>query len=359
MKQLRTDRIALISVTRNGRDLARKVAGLLPACTVFSPREMAEESEGEHPFDPPLPKEVARLWPEYGAFLFIMATGIVVRVISGLITDKRHDPAVLVMDEKGRHVISLLSGHLGGANALTLKVAKLTGADPVITTATDLSGLPAAEMWAGEMGLIIENPEVVKGVNAALVNGERVGIFSSRPEWLRDAAGPWIPFETLSALFASDCRARVVISNRRIEECEQDGRTLLLRSKNLVCGIGCNRGTEAEEIEACFHSLFRKRGLSVLSVGRIASVDAKADEAGLCAFSEKIGVPIRFYSRDELNAMPDGTGPSPWALKELGVKGVCEQAAMKGAGTDSLVVPKVKSGNVTMAVAEGTGLSLS
>jgi len=358
MKNLtKNNKIALISVTRNGRDLARKVTGLMPESACFAPRGMA--GDGEHPFDPPLSKVVERIWPEYGAFLFIMATGIVVRVISSLITDKRYDPAVLVMDEKGRHVISLLSGHLGGANALALKVAKVIGADPVITTATDLSGLPAAEMWAGEMGLIIENPEVVKGVNAALVNGERVGIFSHRIDWLRDAAGPWVPYRSLVELFASDCSARVIVSNRKIEECEQDDKSLLLRPRNLVCGIGCNRGTAREEIEAFFFRLFRERGFASLSVGRIATIDAKADEPGLREFAEEIGVPIHYYTREELNAMPDGTGPSPWAFKELGVKGVCEQAAMKGAGTDSLVVPKVKSGNVTMAIAEGPGLSLS
>ncbi|NOY54331.1 MAG: cobalt-precorrin 5A hydrolase [Deltaproteobacteria bacterium] len=360
MKNLtKNNKIALISVTRNGRDLARRLSGLLPECTVYTPRDLVREPDGEISFDPPLSKLVERLWPEYRSFVFVMATGIVVRVISGLITDKRCDPAVLVMDEKGRHVISLLSGHMGGANALTLKVAKATGADPVITTATDLSGLPAAEVWAGEMGLVIENPGTVRGINAALVNGDRVGIFSGRPGWIRDASGPWIPFENLAELFASDCTARVVVSNRRIAECGKDSRTLLLRPKNLVCGIGCNRGTGAPEIREFFLRLFRERGLSNLSVGRIATIDAKADEVGLRDFADEIGVPVRYYARDELNAMPDGTGPSPWALKELGVKGVCEQAAMKGAGTDSLVVPKARSGNVTMAVAEGAGLSLS
>ncbi len=355
----RTDKIALISVTKNGRDLARRLSGLLPGSTVHVPRELSDGMAGEYPFDPPLSDRIAEIWKEYGSLIFIMATGIVVRVISGLLTDKRIDPAVLVVDEKGLHVISLLSGHLGGANALALQVAKRLGADPVITTATDLSGLPAVELWAGRMGFVIENPEAVKTVNAALVNGDRVGVFSRKREWLRDAGGSFIPYEALEELMASDCRAWVIVNNRRVRECEKNAKTLFLRPKNLVVGIGCNRGTGAEEILGFFRALFEERGLAVLSVGRIATIDLKQDETGLLEFAAGLGVPLAFYTRDQLNAMPDGSGPSRWAQNQLGVKGVCEQAAMKGGDTDSLLIPKAVSGNVTIAVAEAREVSLS
>lgn len=351
--------IAVICVTRNGRDLEARLSALLPGCDCYVPESLCSERTDRISFAPPLSHLVEKIWGHYRSLIFIMAVGIVVRVIAPHIKDKRTDPAVLVMDEKAEHVISLLSGHLGGANDLTLKVAERLGADPVITTATDLSGLPAVELWAKERELIVENPDAVTGVNAALVNGGRVGIYIQAEELWREMESPWERFDNLQGLIRSDCQARVIVSNRNTPEVEQDKSTLFLRPTNLVLGIGCNRGTSRQEMREFITRLFDQEGLSLRSVGRITSIEQKRDEAGLLEFAGELGVSLVFYTAHELNAMPDGSGFSEWAHKELGVKGVCEQAAMKGAGRDSLVIPKAISGNVTAAVAESRGHSLS
>lgn len=351
--------IAVLCVTRRGCDLARRLAGLMPRCDCYAPGRYAGAEVSFLPLAPPLSGLVRGIWGDYRAFIFIMAAGIAVRVIAPLLRDKRTDPAVLVMDEKGRHVIPLLSGHLGGANALAGRVAALIGADPVITTATDLSGLPAAELWAQELGLAVENPEAVKGVNAAMVNGATVAVYLQDKVWLESGDCPWELVDTPEALLKAVCPARILVSNRRIRELEGESRLLILRPRNLVAGVGCNRGTPGREIRDVVLGLFERAGLAPASLGRVATIDLKRDEAGLLEFAEGMGVPVEFFTREELNAMPDGSGPSEWAKRELGVKGVCEQAAMKGAGADSLLVPKVISGNVTAAVAEYRGLSLS
>ncbi len=355
-KMNRQNDLAIICVTRNGRDLGVRLSRLFPGSVCYAQKSIAGEEDLS--FDPPLSDFVTKAWGRHRAFVFIMATGIVVRVISSLISDKQTDPAVLVIDEKGRHVISLLSGHLGGANALTQKIAQKIGADPVITTATDLSGLPAVELWAREKGLVIENQEGVKKVNAALVNGASVGMFIQEKGWLENVEGPWESFDELEGLFDSECRARIIVSNRSVNGYEKDTGTLFLRPRNLVLGIGCNRGTSGKEIRDFVVELFEREGMALQSVAQVASIENKKDEKGLQKFAERLGVPLVCYTRDELNAMPDGSGPSVWAKKELGVKGVCEQAAMKGAGTVSLVVPKAISGNVTAAVAESKGVSI-
>lgn len=349
--------IAVLSVTRNGREIGKRLCKTLSGCHGYTLSNLAGEGEDLIPFDPPLSDLVARIWGRYRSMIFVMAAGIVVRVIAPLLEDKRTDPAVLVIDEKGEHVISLVSGHIGGANALCRKAAQAISADPVITTATDLSGLPAVELWAADMGLAIENPDAVKRINASLVNGLCVGIFREGVAWIGDANGPWVSFDTLEGILGSSCEARVIVSSRRIRQVEQDPMTLILRPRNLVLGIGCNRGTSGKEIHEVVTGLLKREGFALQSVGRIATIDVKKDEAGLLDFAAKLSVPLVFYTRDELNAMPDGSGPSVWAEKELGVKGVCEQAAMKGAGADSLVIPKAVSGNVTAALAESRGAS--
>jgi cobalt-precorrin 5A hydrolase len=305
-----------------------------------------------HRFDG-LKKTVSDHFYDFSAHVFIMSTGIVVRMIAPLIRDKTRDPAVLVADEKGRYVISLLSGHIGGANALATEIAGLMGAHPVITTATDLHGVPAVDVLAVEKNLLIENPGAIKHVSQALISKKPIAVhdpYRLMTEELKEVAMlPWpgdgMPHDD-PGLFVDDTRRH-----------ELPEKILVLRPPSLVAGIGCNRHTGVGEIRTFLFEVLDRFRLAPGSLNRLASIDLKADEAGLVALAEDLGLPIDFFARDALNSVTTIQNPSEVVEKHVGVKSVCEAAAILGAGQGQLIVPKQNTPNVTVAIARDLYIS--
>lgn len=248
------------------------------------------------------------------ALLFIGACGIAVRAIAPLVRDKTADPAVLVMDEAGRHVIPLLSGHIGGANALALEIARRTGAEPVVTTATDLRGVPAIDTWAVRNNCAIENPVGIKTVSSAALAGKPVG---------------------------------VAITERNIKP--PFPVTLFLRPRTLVLGAGCKRDTDPEAFEEKTSIFLKDCGVSLLSVKALATIDVKKEEAAFLRFCEKYRLPLLTYSAAELKAVPGRFSHSPFVEKTVGVDNVCERAAAAEGGR--LLMGKTVMGGVTFALA--------
>jgi cobalt-precorrin 5A hydrolase len=276
-----------------------------------------------------------------------MATGIVVRTLADLLRHKSVDPAVVVMDETGRHAISLLSGHLGGANDLTRRIAALTGADPVITTATDLKGVPAIDMIAVERNLTIENHDAIRVVSAALLRQETIALHDPLG-CLRDA----LPEGTISPIDGAAGRPAagptVWVDDIRIDLPPE---VLILRPASLFVGLGCNRGTPAREIRELVAAVLARHDLAPRSLAGLASVDLKADEAGLRQVADDWGLPLEFYPRDQLARVTGIPNPSATVQKHIGIPSVCEAAALLAAGRGRLIVPKHTTRNVTVAVA--------
>lgn len=337
--------IALWAVTRGGMVLAQKIAELLQGSDRFFPEALGGRVGAGHRFSS-LKKAVHDHFHGYPAHIFIMSSGIVVRMIAPLIKDKTRDPAVLVVDEMGRHVISLLSGHIGGANRLTTEVAGLIGADPVITTATDLHGVPAVDVLATEKKLRIENPGAIKYVSQAVISGESIVVHD--------------PYRLMTADLGD-----VAVVPYREDRATHDGpglyiddichdlpeKMLILRPSSLVAGIGCNRNTGLEEIKAFLLEVLVRFKLARGSLNRLASIDLKADEAGLVALGEDLGLPIKFFTREALNSVKSIQNPSAVVEKHVGVKSVCEAAAILGASQGRLIVPKQNTPDVTVAIA--------
>ncbi len=221
------NRVVFFYITERGRTLAETLGRHYPdaARKRFSTRAVRQS------------------WAKGGRLVFIMAAGIVVRAIAPLLTDKRTDPAVVVMDELGLHVVSLLSGHVGGANALAGEIARLCGGAAVITTASDVAGLPGLDLWAQNEDLAIEDWKRLPGTGAKLVDQKTLRLFSDVP---LDAPEVFLPTE-------DPAHADVVVTNK---EMEAQADALTLRPKNLVVGIGCNRGTSADEIEGAVRKTF-------------------------------------------------------------------------------------------------------
>ena len=237
--------IAIIALTKGGRELAKQLSDILPYSKVL-------ELQGG------INKTFSSAWQEYESFVCIMAAGIVVRAIAPLLEDKSNDPSVVVCDEKGQFAISLLSGHLGGANALAQQVARALGGQAVITTASDVLGHTALDLWARELALTVADRHRLTHIMAKLVNNGSVFLYS-------DYLLPKLP----SDIIATDQRdlADLLISYRTKHLPGQ----ALLHPKTLVAGIGCNRGTSATEISEALQLACMENGLAFQSI-RIVSM---------------------------------------------------------------------------------------
>jgi cobalt-precorrin 5A hydrolase len=297
---------------------------------------------------------IVSLWKMFDGFVLIMATGIVVRMVAPLLASKETDPAVVVMDDAGRFAISLLSGHLGGANELAERCAAATGARAVITTATDTNNLPSFDLLAKEQGWLIDDISRVKILNTLLLDNEEIAVVDRTGQaraWLRDR-GRIVFYDTFAEATASSAHGFLFVTNQHLPLQVSRENLLILRPRNLVLGIGCNRGTPVDEIETFVARHFKEVCLSLNSVCSVASVAAKRDEAGLIAFAASLGVPLHCFESTDLSRVAFPSPPSEHALTAVGVAGVAEPAAILASGGGVLLVKKVKSGNVTLAVAE-------
>ena len=349
---------AILALTKRGAELGRVIAQGLRGAHLYVPGKLGIKGPGVRCFDQDLSEVVAGLINNYSGFVCIMAAGIVVRTVSPFLTHKSSDPAVVVLDEKGRFAISLIAGHMGGANELAKRVASITGGEPVITTATDVHGVLALDLLAKRLNCAGLDFTLLKQCNYALLQGRKVGLY---PALLQSLIPPGEQrgirfYRSTRGLLMSDCHCKVMVSNRRIEtgagEKRRSGVILHLRPRNLVVGIGCNRNTSRDEIEEAVSRCLEKLGCSLQSVARIATVSNKATEEGLLAFVRRQGFTLELFTPRQLNRVPCPTPPSRHALMAVGSRGVCEPAALLSAGVTSLLCPKQKTGNVTVAVAE-------
>jgi len=347
--------IAIIAITGNGARLGSRLKEQLGNAELYVlAKHQGKAGKGAIPVHGELRELVARLWPQATGFIFIMASGIVVRIIAPLIEAKDLDPAVVVMDDAGKFAISLLSGHLGGGNELAERAAFITGARAVITTATDANGLPSFDMLARENGWSIDDLSRVKLLNSLLLENGTIAVADTtgivRP-WFH-GRGNLLFVDSFVAAFRSGADGLLFVTNSLVPPQLQSDNLLVLRPKNLFLGVGCNSGTEAEEIEEVILAGLRRLLLSPASVAAIATAEAKRHEPGLVACAAKLKVPLLCYASEELNGVAVPSPPSEHALAAIGAKGVAEPAALLASGGGELLLKKVKSGNVTLAIAE-------
>ena len=338
--------IALWVVTPNGRKLARQLREKWPEATLWSSGHLPLDEDAVHgcTFDR-LASAVEENFTRYAGHVFIMATGIVVRTIAALLRHKSVDPAVVVVDDQGRFAISLVAGHMGGANRLAARTARILGAAAVITTATDVNGKPAVDLLAVERGLRIENPQAIKAVNMALLMEKKL--------LLHDPYG--MLGLVLSAYTVENAPPPenwkdpgVYVDDRSTALPES---VLRLRPPCLCAGVGCNRHVSKEALKDLLGHVFEQHQLSMQSLGVIASIDRKGDEAGLLALARELQVPLQFFTKEELNQVLHVPNPSAMAAKHLGVQSVCEAAAILAARHGELIVPKHKTSQATVAIA--------
>ena len=339
--------IRVVALTPQGGVLARTLCLALAGAGCWLPRTQGGDDPEIKTFD-----RVAQVFQE--AFqqgedlVCVMAAGIVVRGIAPLLRGKDQDPAVVVVDEAGKFAISLLSGHLGGANQLARQVAQILHGTPVITTASDVRGLPALDLAAARAGLAIENPAAVRQVQMSLLSGLRLRLVD--PDgYLADLA------EENPELFIGETDLDTALAGgwpgvyAGFRERAWPKHWLVLRPKNLVIGMGCHKGTPAEEILGFIQDTFKQARLSLSSLKALATIELKKEEPGLRAAAARLGVEFIWFTKEELQTVKV-PHPSPQVIRLVGVVSVSEAAALKAGGVE-LILPKLKGANATLAVA--------
>lgn len=349
-------KLAVISVTNRGALLGNRLADELRMLNhkvqVFAKSERNPLHAAPYEL---LSTLVADIFPHYEGFVFIMAAGIVVRVIAPYIQDKRIDPAVVVMDENGKHAISLLSGHIGGANELAELIGVTIGAEPVITTATDVGNKPAVDVLAVKLGRSIQPFAELKSMNARIVNDEQVRFFidktlPNQEFYDKTAKKLGVLLEDIDQLAAAEYDAAVLITDQFIPLNKPH---LYVRSMALAVGIGCRRGTSSIDILAAVTEACYTIGYAIHNIAVIGSTVVKQDEAGLLAVIQQLAVPGQFFINEELQECIDKyqLDVSSFVQKQIGVGNVCAAAAILAGQTNKLLLPKTKYKNVTVAIA--------
>lgn len=338
-------RAGIISFTEHGAALAQNLKNGLEVqrigCQAWLKKKASCPPEGVRLLEIPLREWTKEQFAVSDVLIFIGATGIAVRSIAPFVKSKKTDPAVIVVDEQGRHAISLLSGHIGGANAMTLLVSELLGAEPVITTATDLNGKFAVDAFAARRDLYIDSMPYAKEIASELVSGRPVGMRSAYPVFGQ------VPEEL-------DMEGRYPVGfTIDILKKEPFERTLHLVPKIVTLGVGCKKGIDARHISEVVERVLKEHEIFRESVCQIASIDLKKEETGILALSDELGVPFITYTSEELKQTEseEGFTESAFVKNITGVGNVCERAALKGAGVKKLLVPKTADGGVTVAAA--------
>lgn len=342
-------KIAVIGFTQNGLKLEKKLKPILEklgheARFFVKSKYIEKVSPGEELVNDSLQEWGEKWIPGQEGIIFIGAAGIAVRTMAPYVKSKRTDPAVVVIDEKGQFVISLLSGHLGGANQLTEEIAEHLAAIPVITTATDVNHKFAVDAFAKKNHLWISDMTLAKEVSARILRGERL------------TAGMGTGFRKGEKIF--NC-PELILEERDSPDGRkgsfwiqvEEGKILHLFPKNLVLGVGCRRGITEEKIEETVKKVLDEYEINSHRIKKITSIDLKKEEPGLVAAAKHWKLPFETFSGEELQKTEGEFSSSAFVNQITGVDNVCERSAVLGSRGGVLLIKKQAREGVTVACA--------
>lgn len=286
---------------------------------------------------------VEEFFEQGNLLIFVGAAGIAVRGIAPFVRGKDVDPAVVVVDELGKFVIPLLSGHLGGANACAQKLAKFLNATPVITTATDINKVFAVDVWSKKEQLHIHNIENIKYISSAVLAGRAIGFISdyediTLPSDVKIGIGKGEDKPESGILIADEYR-------------DVFFDTLWMTPKNYIVGVGCRKNFEIESFEVQLLDFLKKNRIPIPLIKRIVSIDLKADEEAILSFSKKHKIPFQTFSAEELQNIEGEFHKSEFVESVTGVDNVCERSAMLASEASEIYIGKTLGKGMTIAVA--------
>ena len=338
--------IAIISFTDKGKSLAESIALKLSAqgleCLVNSAKRGDQENYIK------TDEWAAKNFKKGNILLFVGACGIAVRAIAPFVKDKASDPAVVVMDEEAKFAISLLSGHLGGANDFARKLSGLTGAAAVVTTATDVNSLISIDSFAKDNSLEISDMLLAKDFSACLLKERKCNFVI--PEEIADCIKikGRLPQEVS---LSNSCDSNGNVPNVVISPFKntQGKNVLTLVPKCLVLGVGCRKGKPADELKEFILGELDKISVGMNAVASLCSIDLKQVEPALLSFCNDLSLPSKFFSAQGLAAVDGAFSSSPFVRDVTGVDNVCERSVF-AYGAKKMILNKTKSDGMTLAV---------
>lgn len=365
-------KISCIVITHAGLSIALRLQAALDdqvdiyASSRVAQRIQLEDSVAEKQADIHIVSNITdalqRCWRNSDQLILCLALGAVMRLIAPFLQDKHLDPGVVVIDDAATFVISVLSGHAGGANTLTHDAAQVLHALPVVTTASDVQATLAIDLLGRDQYWWLEPSSDLTGVAAAIVNGDPVGILQeagARNWWTQR------PERNANLIYTEDRQlhfsrgpfaAQVLITDRMVEDSlMQTKPTVIYRPATLVLGIGCRRGVSLEVLEDFVRTSLDAHGLSIKSVAILATADIKGDEPAILELVQQYGWTLATHTVKELHAVQDIPSPSDRVLHLIGTSSVSEASALLSSDYGELVVHKQKGVGMTIAVARKSG----
>jgi cobalt-precorrin 5A hydrolase len=347
-----SSKVAIICITKNGINIAKRIKEKIPSASIYSQSKHKDSSDGIIWFEKNTKNMVEEIFKEYDSIICIFSLGAVIRLISNLLVDKKTDPAVIVIDDKANFVISALSGHLGGANALSKSIAHILNSTAVITTAADVNETIAVDLLGNNFQWRIENFENVTKVSAHMVNEEKIGVYQDAGEskwWDKELPKNVTVVQNIDELRSDDFKAGLIISDKIIADPILVRKSVIYRPKSLVVGIGFHWDTTQADIEVGIMKVLEENGLSFLSIRNLSTINRGKSPITLGAFSDKHGIPLEFFDKEKLSNV---TVPNPSELvkKYEGTSSVSEASSILSSGGELIVSKQKFPPNLTVAV---------
>ena len=345
------EKTVVLAITKNGVKIGQKLKELFPDWIIFAPAKFLNENNDISWYSEPTSEKIIELFKNSNALVCLFSLGAVIRLIAPYLKDKKTDPAVIVIDDKTNFVISVLSGHIGGANELTQEIAEKIGAVPVITTAADVNKTIAVDLVGREFNWKIDDESTVTKISAHMVNEEPIGIFqeTGKKNWYKQLPKNVSVYDSLDDLKKSSSKAYLIISDKIIDE-DLNKESVIYRPPSLVIGIGLHWDTSKNTIKDGIESCLKKFKLSSKSIAKLVSIKKPQDVQGLIDIGKEMRIPVEYVNREDL-AEISAPNPSDIVKAFEGTASVSEAAAIKVSGGKLIVEKQKFPPNLTIAIA--------
>jgi len=349
-------KIAVLAITKNGIKIGLRLRDYFSNFEIFAPIKFSDNNEKIQWYDESTSQKIVDLFKKHDGIICLFSLGAVIRLLAPHIRDKKTDPAVIVIDDNANFVISVLSGHLGGANELSNEIAEKMGATSVITTAADVNKTIAVDLVGKEFGWNIDDESNVTRISAFMVNKEKIGIYQNtgQKEWWKGKLPENITFfSNIEDLKNSDSKGYLIITNDEIKNEEVLKNSVVYRVPDLVVGIGLHWDTSKETILNGVNETLEKFGLKQNQIARFVSIKKDKEVLGLIELGEEMNVQVEYIDREEL-ATISAPNPSKTVQAFEGTASVSEAAAIKSSSGELIVEKQKFPPNLTVAIARIT-----
>ena len=345
------EKVSVLAITKNGINIGIKLKELFPNWEIFAPIKLSNENNSIIWYSEPTSDKIIELFKNSNALICLFSLGAVIRLIAPHLKDKKTDPAVIVIDDKTNFVISVLSGHIGGANELTQEISEKLNALPVITTAADVNKTIAVDLVGREFGWRIDDDTTVTKISAHMVNAEPIGVFqqTNDQKWYKQLPKNVTIYDSLEELKKSNSKAHLIISDEIIDN-ELSQESVIYRPQSLVIGIGLHWDTTKDTIKEGIEHCLKKFNLSSKSIAKLVSIKKPEDVQGLIDLGKEMQVPVEYVDREELAEIIT-PNPSTTVKAFEGTASVSEAAAIKVSKGELIVEKQKFPPNLTVAIA--------